>query len=157
MKPKGAPKMHDLKMTDELVRRENGTPENAWPEIAGPKRARHVGTLSVLLKMPDAKLFEFFRAVAQGPGSLHFTAHRSNSGGTSPKVGWKWREFVQKWHLLYKISDISETVDVYCSQTVSHLSNCWALVVTMLLCWILCSVLLLKYLWLTFCYIPCVV
>jgi len=37
-----------------------------------------------------------------------YTAYRSNSGGTPPNFWRKTRRYVQKWHLRYKTSDISE-------------------------------------------------
>jgi len=43
------------------------------------------------------------------PGSLHYTAHRSNSRGNTSKFWVKEEGYVQKWHLWYKTSDISET------------------------------------------------
>jgi len=153
---------------------ENARPENARPENARPNcmtwkcmmwkcktwkcttwncrtetcKTWNAGKLYVLLKMPDIKLLEFFSAVAQGPGSLHYTAHQSNSGGTSPNVGWKTRESVQRG-TCSTASLKRSSVEPKLLQRV-YRNSCTAYRSLMRRFLSLSSVLLLKHLWLTF-------
>jgi len=72
--------MHDLKMTDQVARRENARHENVRPEIVGPENARH-GVVMKRLSPADSR---------QGVDD------QSNLS--------KYQNFATQWSLLY-ISD----------------------------------------------------
>jgi len=77
-------KMQDLKMQD--LKMQDLKMHDMKLQDLNMQQMKCTHTFCVA-KMQDVKLLEFFRAVAQGPGSLHNTAHRFNSRGTSSNFG----------------------------------------------------------------------